>query len=332
MRAPEFWRERSMLSTALLPAAALYERIDRLKRSWTTPRRAAVPVICAGNLVAGGAGKTPLALALAARLAELGVAVQFITRGYGGRLAGPVAVDPARHDFRAVGDEALLLAAAAPTWVARDRVAGAARAVAAGAGAVVLDDGLQNPNLVYDLALIAVDGGYGFGNGLSIPAGPVRGSLEAGLARAGGDSVRVAVLIGEDRAGAMEILDGRMQVARASLVPAVADGAWAGRRVLAFAGIGRPSKFFETLEELGAVLVGHFAFPDHHPYADGELVTLLTRANAAGALPVTTAKDWVRIPPDFRPHIDPLPIRLAWNTAEDAALIDRLLAEAMARS
>ncbi len=324
MQAPEFWRRANVLSTALLPAAAIFGAVGRLRRRRVLPSRAAVPVICVGNLVAGGAGKTPLALALGRKLAGQGIAVHFLSRGYGGSLAGPVAVDPARQSFREVGDEPLLLARVAPTIVARDRVRGAAAAAAAGAEVVVLDDGLQNPHLAHDLALIAVDGGYGFGNARLIPAGPLRETLEDGLAR-----IAAAVLIGEDEAGAAPLLDGRVALARARLA---ADGAaaWSGRKALAFAGIGRPSKFFATLEQAGADLAGRFAFPDHHPYADGEVMTLLGRAAAVGAVPVTTEKDWLRLPPGLRDHVETLPVRLEWTEGE--AMIEALLARAAGRS
>lgn len=323
MQAPEFWRSRNLLSTALMPAGAVFDAVGRLRRAWTTPARVPIPVICAGNLVAGGAGKTPLALALGELLAARGVAAHFLSRGYGGRLAGPVAVDPQRHDFHDVGDEPLLLAAAAPCWVARDRVAGAAAAAAAGARAIVLDDGLQNPALYQDLAVIAIDGGYGFGNDRVMPAGPLREASAAGIGR-----VAAAVLIGADRHGIERQLAGRVALAHAILEP-VTDSVWAGRRVVAFAGIGRPGKFFETLETLGADLVARFAFPDHHPYAEGEVMTLVARAAADSALLVTTAKDRVRLPAALRPHVETLAIRLVWRTGDDAALIGLLLDRAV---
>src|SRR5689334_14659171 len=210
-------------------------------------------------------------------LAARGKAVHVVTRGYGGQLAGPLAVDPARHGAEEVGDEPLLLAAAVPTWVARDRAAGARAAVAAGAEILLLDDGFQNPALAKDLSLLAVDGGYGFGNGLVMPAGPLREPFGAGLARA-----QAVVLIGEDEAGVVRTIEaglGRLKLLRADLVPA-ADAAaeLAGRRVLAFAGIGRPAKFFVTLERLGAEIAETRAFPDHHPYAASEIETLLAAA------------------------------------------------------
>src|SRR5229473_5050323 len=189
MRAPEFWHARSgpmagLAAGLLAPLGAGWDAASRLRRALARPYRASVPVICVGNLVAGGSGKTPVVLALAASIAASGVAVHIVTRGYGGRLSGPVRVDPAGHDAGAVGDEALLLARRSPCWVARHRSAGVRAAIAAGAGMVLLDDGFQNTTIAKTLSLVVVDAAYGFGNGRVIPAGPLRESLARGLARA----------------------------------------------------------------------------------------------------------------------------------------------------
>jgi tetraacyldisaccharide 4'-kinase len=312
MRAPEFWRGSGWAASALGPLGFLYDLAGRWRRRTTTPWRAPVPVICVGNLVVGGAGKTPVVLALAKVLSRRGVAVHLLTRGYGGSEAGPIRVDPARHDFRAVGDEALLLAEAAPTWVAHDRAAGAKAAAAAGARLILMDDGLQNPTLHQDLRLIVVDGGYGFGNGRVLPAGPLREDLRRGLARVHG-----AIVIGENRTDARF---GALPVAHARLAP---RGGFTGR-ALAFAGIGRPGKFFETLATLGVDLVETIDFPDHHPYRESEITALLDRANAAGAVAITTEKDRVRLPPALRDAVATLAIDLAWASEADAVLIEAL--------
>jgi len=313
---PEFWARRGLLSTLLEPAAWVYGQAAAARRRWITPWRAPVPVLCVGNLVAGGAGKTPVTLSLARRLRERGWRVHILSRGYGGRLAGPVSVDAARHQATDVGDEPLLLAEAAPCWVAHDRVAGAKAAVAAGAELLVLDDGFQNPTLAKDLSLVVVDGGYGFGNGRLLPAGPLREPLAEGLARA--DAI---VLMGDDT---VEIsgTTGAKPVLRAQLVPENGEEV-AGRSVLAFAGIGRPAKFFATLEAAGARLVARHAFPDHHRYADDELAHLRAEAERAGAMLVTTAKDWVRLPPRLREPVRVLRVTVAWD---DVAALERLLA------
>ncbi|HEV2676496.1 MAG TPA: tetraacyldisaccharide 4'-kinase, partial [Aliidongia sp.] len=242
------------------------------------------------------------------------------TRGYGGALAGPVRVDPAAHDFRAVGDEALLLAEAAPTWVARDRPAGARAAAVGGAELILMDDGFQNPSLVKDLALLVVDGGYGFGNGRVMPAGPLREARNSGLRRA-----QAAVLIGEDPDDLGRDLARHLPVAWARLVPNGDAAGWRGRRVLAFAGIGRPQKFFDSLTALGTDLIAGIGFPDHHAYRTEELADLVAQADQAGAVAVTTTKDWVRLPPELRTRVETLPVRLIWRDASDLALIERLI-------
>jgi tetraacyldisaccharide 4'-kinase len=320
MRAPEFWQRRGAASTVLLPAAALFDAAGRLRRRLATPAKAGMPVICIGNLVAGGAGKTPLTLALAGDLARRGLAVRILSRGYGGSLAGPVQVDPAIHSYRETGDEPLLLAEAAPCIVARNRPAGAALALRSGGQILLMDDGLQNPTLAQDLRLIAIDGGYGFGNGRVMPAGPLRESLDAGIGRIHG-----AVLIGEDRFGLAERLANRLPVAHASLAPKDMAGHWAGRRVLAFAGIGRPQKYFDTLAGLGAVLVGARGFPDHHPFAATEIDAILAEAASQNAVAVTTAKDRLRLPPGRADRIAVLEVALAWTTEQDRRIVEQLI-------
>lgn len=317
MRTPAFWYRPPGLAAGLLtPLGALYGLAARRRMAGTVPHRAGAPVVCVGNLVAGGAGKTPVGLAVAAALAARGVAVQLLTRGHGGRERGPLRVDPARHAAADVGDEALLLAAAGPCWVARDRAAGADAAVAAGAQTVVMDDGFQNPGLFKDLSLVVADGAVGFGNGRLIPAGPLRERVAAGLRRA--DAL---VVLGEDRAG-VAAQAGGLPVLHARLEPSGDTAGLRGRPVLAFAGIGRPEKFFATLESLGAALVERVPFADHHPYRPAEIRALLDRADALGALPVTTAKDAVRLPPDLRARVRVLPVTVAWR---DPGALERLL-------
>jgi tetraacyldisaccharide 4'-kinase len=221
----------------------------------------------------------------------LGVGVGCVWGGLGGRARGPLEVDPQRHGAADVGDEPLLLARAAPTWIARDRKAGARAAIAEGSDMVVLDDGLQNPALRYDASLIVVDAGYGFGNRRLLPAGPLRETIDDGLARA-----TAIVLIGDDPHGLARELQSRAPVLRAHLVPDDAALALKGRRVLAFAGIGRPEKFFDTLAALGATVVDRVAFADHHPYTADDAMRLVEDAERRDAVPVTTAKDFVRLP------------------------------------
>lgn len=324
MRAPAFWSGEgsSILPLLLSPLSALYAAATArrmARRGWKAP----VPVICCGNATAGGAGKTTLALDLGQRLAKRGIAVHFLLRGYGGRLKGPLRVDPARHDSRDVGDEALLLAAERPAWISADRGAGARAAVEAGAQAIVMDDGLQNPTLEKDLSLLVIDGNYGFGNGRIIPAGPLREPVAAAARRC-----QAAVLVGEDETGALRHLPPGMPVLRARLRPGPEAELLAGQAVYAFCGIANPRKFFATLQEAGALLAGREAYADHYPYDEGDLRELLAEAERLRAIPVTTRKDYVRIPPAFRPRVTVVTVRLEW---EEPASIETLLEPLAAR-
>jgi tetraacyldisaccharide 4'-kinase len=285
-------------------------------------QRLPLPVICCGNATAGGAGKTTVALDLGERLKGRGLAAHFLLRGYGGKLKGPARVDLASHDSRAVGDEALLLAAIAPTWVSADRAAGGAAAQAAGAQAIIMDDGLQNPTLEKTLSLLIIDGSYGFGNGRVIPSGPLREPVFAAAARC-----QAAVLIGEDETGALAQLPTDLPVLRARLVPGPEAAVLAGKPVVAFCGIANPRKFFATLQEAGAVLAARHPFADHYPFDDQEIRDILAEAEKLRATPVTTRKDIVRIPPALRTGIQVVSIALAWD---DPAAIEALLDTALA--
>ncbi len=322
MRTPEFWAEDRLPAQLLAPFGRLYGQAGRLRRRLVRPWRAPLPVICVGNLTVGGAGKTPTVLALAEHLLAAGRRPHILTRGYGGRARGPLRVDPAQHDCALVGDEALLLAAVAPTWVARDRRTGALEAAHAGAECVLMDDGFQNPQLAPDLAFVVVDGSYGFGNRRLLPAGPLREPIEDGLARAD-----AAIRIGADRHRVDRLLPQGLARIEAEICPAHEAPILAGRRWLAFAGMGRPDKLFATLSAAGAVLVGCQRFADHHRYRRREIERLLARAERADALCITTAKDAVRLPPDLRSHVAVLPIVLRWQTIE---VVDLLLERALA--
>ena len=319
--APAFWeRPSGIITDLLLPLGTAWDAVGRLRRALSPSYCAPVPVVCVGNLVAGGAGKTPVALALSGWLLERNVRVHVVSRGYGGRLHGPIRVDRSCHDAPAVGDEALMLAARAPCWVARDRVAGARAAVAAGASAIVLDDGFQDPAIGKTLALIVVDAEYGFGNGRVMPAGPLRENLRGGIAR----SDAVVVLGAEAKETGVEqtcTAIGRA-VIRGTLAP-IAGERLAGERLLAFAGIGRPEKFFATLRRLGAILVDARAFPDHRLYRAGEIDLLRRNAADSGARLITTRKDIERLPPELRVEIEVLEVEVCWL---DPAAIAQVMA------
>jgi len=323
MRAPDFWHAGGsrLLPTLLTPVSWFQVLAVRLRFAVARPFQAPVPVLCIGNLVAGGAGKTPVALSLGGRLLDRGLAVHYLSRGYGGRQRGPVRVDTEKHTSIDVGDEALLLARSAPTWVARNRARGCRAAVAAGAGVIVMDDGFQNPSLAKDVSLLVVDGGYGFGNNRLIPAGPLREPVARGLGRADG-----VVLVGDDTTG----LTGNGGVLAAPPPPVLGAAikvgpeaeALAGKPVVAFAGIARPEKFFKTLRNIGCQVVVERAFSDHYPYEAADIDRILRDARAAEAVPVTTAKDIVRMPSAVRDEISVLTITVAW---EDDAALDTFL-------
>ncbi len=315
LRAPEFWRRDGAASRLLSPLAALYDAAVAARFARIKPACVGFPVICVGNLTAGGAGKTPIVLSLAKILTGRGVKVHILSRGYGGRMRGPLLVDPKRHDARDVGDEPLLLANAAPCWVSASRPAGARAAIAAGAQAILMDDGLQNPSLAKDWSLLVIDGGYGLGNGRVLPAGPLREDAARGIARA--DAVAV---MGEDEAGIAGSLAGKT-VLRARLAPAE-PGKFAGRAFIAFAGIGHPEKFFRSAEEAGARLLTRHPFADHHRYRESELAALMVRARAAGAALLTTEKDWVRLPLEWRVRVESFPVNVEWREPKE---LDRLL-------
>ncbi|HJE26018.1 MAG TPA: tetraacyldisaccharide 4'-kinase [Methylorubrum populi] len=324
MHPPGFWSRPPghPLARLLAPAGHLYGSLaaNRMDRAGAAPP---CPVLCVGNFTLGGAGKTPTALALARLLREFGRKPAFLSRGYGGRVAGPLPVDPTQHNAAEVGDEPLLLATFAPTIVSRDRPAGARRCVEAGADVIVMDDGLQNPSLSKTLALAVVDAGAGIGNGRPFPAGPLRAPLARQWPHVAG-----LVLVGEGDPGervAAQAQARGLPVHRARLVPE--DGsAWAGRRVVAFAGIGRPQKFFVTLRGLGAEIVAKRAFPDHHPYRPAELAELTALAAREGACLVTTEKDAVRLPPQEREAVRVL--RVALSFADEDG-VRRQLADAL---
>jgi tetraacyldisaccharide 4'-kinase len=291
MREPAFWRNPGGLARLLAPLAAIYGAVAawRMARPGTV---AGVPVLCVGNLTVGGAGKTPTAMALAKLLLEVGRRPFVLSRGYGGRLVGPTQVDPAVHGAAEVGDEPLLLARVAPTIVARDRVAGAAAARAAGTNVIVMDDGFQNPSLNKDLSLLVVDGTRGVGNGKVLPAGPLRVPLDVQLARA-----HALLVIGQGSA-AQPVLAAAsgLPVFHGRLVPdASALAALRSQKVLAFAGIGDPEKFFATLAGAGIDARVRQAFPDHHNYRRAEAADLIQRAEREGLVLVTTEKDLVRL-------------------------------------
>jgi tetraacyldisaccharide 4'-kinase len=296
LRAPFFWyRRKGVLASALAPFGQIYGRIAEKRFAQGEPYRSPLPVVCIGNFTAGGGGKTPTAIAVAKVLIELGARPAFLTRGYGGTTEGPEFVKKG-HSAEEVGDEPLLLAEIAPTMVSADRVAGAKAIEGSNASVIVMDDGFQNPSLAKDLSLVVVDSDTGVGNGLVMPAGPLRAPLEAQMARADalmmiGDGGRATPLIESfSRTG--------KTVLKARIVPRQ-DKRWLSvLPVIGFAGIARPEKFFATLRNYGARLIDQRAYSDHYRYSERQARSLLREAKDYNAMLVTTEKDWVRLPAD----------------------------------
>jgi tetraacyldisaccharide 4'-kinase len=328
MREPAFWyRPPSWMSGLLLPLGAVYGWIAgrRLQRQGVD---AGIPVFCVGNYHVGGAGKTPTVLALAKLLRDLGEIPVVLSRGYGGRLRGPVKVDPGRHVAADVGDEPLMLARTIPVVVARNRIDGVALARSLGASAILMDDGFQNPAISKDCSLIVIDGGRGLGNGKVFPAGPLRAPLRPQLARTDaliviGDGAAAKAVAAAVAARGRPVLSAHIRADQASVT------SLGGKRVLAFAGIGDPARFFKTLRANGIEVVRECAFADHHPFSQTEIEALSAEAKRDALTLVTTEKDLARLQgaegmPDWAREVVPFKVTLEF---EDAAGLRKFVAD-----
>ena len=326
---PHWWYEREprharVTRTLLKPASWIWAAVTARRIARTVPVDPGASVISIGNLTVGGSGKTPVAREVLRLLTDRGVAVHALSRGYGGRLDGPVRVDPTVHDAADVGDEPLMLSIDAPAWIARDRVAGARTAVGAGARALVLDDAHQNPTLTKTLSLIVVDGEtrdeeWPFGDGSVFPSGPMREPLKAGLAR--GDAV--IVLLPADMAQAdpdLLAVFGTLPVFIARLEPVSPPPS--GPQV-GFAGIAKPWKVERSLISAGCELADFAPFPDHAAYSESDLTFLADRAAVFDAGLITTEKDWVRLPPAWRSRVTGWPVTARFE--DEAAFTDLLM-------
>lgn len=310
IRTPDWWDKRSAKAFALLPLAALYGLGNWLDRRFTTPHAAKLPTIVVGNAVAGGAGKTPATLTLARILTGLGETPHIVSRGYGGSQFAPHRVEE-NDDWNRVGDEALLLAKAAPTWVGRDRLASTTAAWENGASLALCDDALQHYKLKPDLAFLVVDGAFGFGNRFYFPAGPLREPISNACERA--DAM---IVIDDDKHHVAA--HARLPVFAARLEPSIDTGFLREGKWFAFAGLARPEKFFNTLYALGAKVAGARNFPDHYPYSEADIAALEAEAQKLGAKLITTEKDGVKLPPGARARLTTLPVTL--HFADEAAL------------
>ena len=313
MKTPTYWKNKNFVSTMLCPLSGIYAAATAWRLKMTKAQKVDVPVICVGNLTAGGTGKTPVAVALAQIVREAGKKPFFVSRGYGGSLSG-VIVDTAVHTAQQVGDEPLLLSREAPVSINADRYSAARKAVENGAEIIIMDDGFQNPTLHKDISFLVFDGGFGIGNGRVLPAGPLREKFAAGLQRAD-----AAIIVGEDKTGLREKL-GDMPVFEAHTVALPLPET--SMPVIAFAGIGRPEKFYDSLRQAGLDVVRTFDFPDHHVYKESELRDLIDIAWKKDCELFTTAKDFVKIPHDLRHHFKVLEIAIKW---QDKAGLRRFL-------
>jgi tetraacyldisaccharide 4'-kinase len=321
---PRWWYTRDGKTGAvarllLTPASWIWAAVTARRIAKGRPVDPGVPVICVGNLTMGGTGKTPVVREIARRLGGV-----VLSRGYGGSLEGPVQVDPARHGAGDVGDEPLMLAQDLAVWVSRDRAAGALAAAKAGAKAIVMDDGHQNPSVRKTLSLIVVDGEtredeWPFGDGRVFPAGPMREPLKVGMARA---DAAILLLPADVDAPDPELLRAlsAIPVLVARLAPAAPPPI--GPQV-GFAGVGKPWKVERAMQAAGCELKDFWPFPDHHAYDEATLRRLADRAQQFGAGLVTTEKDWARLPAPWRDRVAAWPVRTVF---EDEAALDALLA------
>lgn len=329
MQPPKFWhRPAGIWSTLLSPLGWLYQSATQRRLANGKRETVGVPIICVGNINAGGTGKTPTVIALVERFKEQGYKPQIVSRGYGGNFQGVTRVIDGKHSASHVGDEPLLLAAFTDVWVSKNRLDGARAAVKAGADVIILDDGFQNPALDYALSLVVVDAVRGFGNGKVMPAGPLREPVSVGMKRA--DAI---LSIGPDAAqrGFLKISSSEITVPhiKGRLKPLKTGMEWQGSRVLAFAGIGHPDKFFATVKSLGADVLKSEPLEDHQPLTQALMTRLQAEAKALGAQLVTTEKDAVRLPPEFRREVLTVPVRLE---IEDWSALDLLLETALTES
>jgi tetraacyldisaccharide 4'-kinase len=303
MKTPEFWTKQGFLSVILQPLGKIYAAATARRLKSRIPYKAEYPVICIGNLTAGGTGKTPVSLSIAELLQNMGKNPYFISRGYGGSLHN-VVVNPAVHTPQQVGDEPLLLAESAPAVINPDRAEAAKLAISAGADCLVMDDGFQNPTLFKDLSFLVFDGNYGIGNGQVIPAGPLREPFAEGIKRA-----QAVIILEDDKHSVAKQTDlpifyGNIKEEQPKIT---------NRNIVAFCGIGHPEKFFASLNKCGFNVVKTFNFPDHHFYTRAELSSLIEFAQKNNLDIYTTSKDFVKILPELRPHFKVLKIKISWH-------------------
>ena len=320
--APKFWNHKGVLSSILLPLSWIWRGVTAARLAWIKPEQAALPVICVGNISVGGTGKTPFTAYLCQLLRLQGISTCILMRGYGGRQRGPIIADPALHSAADIGDEALMLSQNELVCISRDRVAGA-RFIAANLAVdvIIMDDGMQNPWLKKDMSLAVFDGTAGLGNGRILPSGPLRQTVAAAR-----PLIDMAVINGEDKTNLHSMLAQNLPCLKARLLPNPETAEQIkGRALVGFAGIGRPQRFFDTLGECGADLVKALPFADHHLYSEADLTRLHLEATQLGAELITTQKDWVRLPPEWRERVLVLDVSLVLEDGDAELLLREMM-------
>lgn len=323
LKTPSFWyHPSSWLSRALLPLSWLYRGIHWFnQRKAPHPFKASIPVICVGNVTMGGSGKTPVVQTLIQFFLSHHINVHILSRGYGSVLTQRTTrVDHTYHTASMVGDEPWWLAQFTPVWIGKNRVESAKAAIQAGAQLLIMDDGFQNPSLYKDFSLLVCDAASPVGNGYLFPAGPLREPLQQALARADA-IIRIGSVFPED-----SLLPKSLPCLLAKIIPEPTSLTLIQQRsLIAFAGIGRPEKFFSTLKEYGGNLIASYAFPDHYPYEEKDILPLIAQAKHSQSLLITTSKDWVRLPSHYQKEIAQFPITASLSQAELLTLLAPLL-------
>ena len=312
MKQPSFWKDVSVLNFLLFPFCLIYQLITRIRFLITKPYKPAKPVICIGNVTAGGAGKTPTAMAIAKLLIDMGKNPVFLTRGYGGSLKVTTIVNPDIHKAQDTGDEPLLLSRVATTIVSKNRVIGAKLACEKDFDVIIMDDGMQNPTIEKTISFLVIDGSYGIGSGHIIPAGPLRESLKNGL-----EKTEAVIFIGQDKKHMLHKLKGE-KVIKAGIKAKEYNK---NDKYVAFCGLGNPDKFFDTLLESGYNVIEKKDFPDHYNYKQQDMDDLRNLAKSWKAKLITTEKDYVRLSNEHRKDIATLPVTIEFQNTEEVKSI-----------
>ena len=321
IKTPHFWTELSWQSVILFPVSYIWRFGHYAQQKILNTKETEIPVICVGNLTVGGSGKTPVVITLCRFLSGIGKSTSILTRGFGGKEKGPIFVSTNLHQSLDVGDEPLMMANSLDVCVSRNRPLGANHILDKKKyDCIVMDDGLQNPTLKKDLNIAVFDGKFGIGNGFLLPAGPMRQKLEVGI-----QNIDLVIFNGKDETGLGQKIPPHIPIFTGELQPdeEIVEK-MKNRRVYGFAGIGNPSRFFKTLNDIGADLVGEAHFADHHPYTDADLTQLYEEAMQSGAELVTTQKDWMRLPTDWRDRVLTVPVRIHFSADDTIKIVSFL--------